>query len=436
LVVAHLPIYLDHAATCWPRRPGVDAALRDALQAPLGNPGRGGHGHARTASAAIERARTAVAQLVGADDPRRVCLTPSCTLACHLAIAGVLDAWAVAREAGAAPGARPSVVASSLEHNAVARPLAEAAARGAIDLRVIDPRPDGVVEPAAILSACDGTTALVCLTHASNVIGTIQLVAAVAAGVRALRADGAGWPILFCDAAQTAGVIAHLLHETGADLIALGAHKGLGGPTGAGALVVGPGAWREATHDGTAGADRWIEPVIHGGTGADAADTLRAHGHAHRATPRRLPDAFEPGTPGTLALIGMDAAARSLDSATLAREHSHALTLIDQLRDGLRDLPGVRIACDVDDVAWRAQIDRRARVGVLSLTLAGYSPHDAAGVLDASFGIAVRAGLHCAPWCHRWLGTTETGGTVRVSVGPTTTPDEIDALLKALRAMA
>lgn len=423
------PIYLDHAATCWPRRAGVDEAMRQAMAMPLGNPGRSGHRLAVRAGSIIERARHAAARYAGVDDPRRVCLVPSCTIAANLAIAGVLSAWARAR--GSTP--RPRAIATALEHNAIARPLAEAHARDAIELIVIEPGPDGVVSVDRVLSACDEKTALICCTHASNVLGTIQPVRAIAAGLRAMRNAGVGWPLLLCDAAQTAGLIEPTLMSTDADLLIFAGHKSIGGPTGVGALIVDEAAWRDPGQAGAISDGRWIEPTLHGGTGSDALDTRGPLSHdpwQGITTLRQLPTCFEPGTPSTIAMAGLAAALDALEEA--GPSHAHALAMIDQLHAGLRAINRVRVQAGVDDDRWRADVRSGARVGVLSFTVDGMTPQDVASVLDASFGIAVRAGLHCAPWCHRWLGTAEAGGSVRVSVGPTTTDDHIRALIEVL----
>lgn len=431
----HPPIYLDHAATAWPRRPGVDDAMRRAIAAPLGNPARSGHAAAEAAAGIIERTRAALARFTGTPDPRRVCLTPGCTIACHMAITGTLRAWQLAHREQGPIHTTPRVIASALEHNAVARPLAEAAAQGDIELILINPDPHGFINPADFLAACDQRTALLCLTHASNVLGTIQPVRALADALQAhRRANNAPWPLLFTDAAQTAGLIAEPLAETGADLIAFGAHKSIAGPTGIGAIIVQSHAWNDPTNPGTLGRTRLIEPTIHGGTGGDPTHT---DGSPRIATPRTLPHAFEPGTPNTIAAAGLLAALQHGEQQSHHNPHAahdHALTLITRARNALRAIPSIRLHPDTTDNAWQSARAHRQRVGVLTFNAEGYSPHDLAAILDASFNIATRPGLHCAPWCHQHLGTTP-NGTLRLSVGASTTEADIDALIKALRTI-
>lgn len=430
-------VYLDHAATAWPRRPGVDDAMRQAIAAPLGNPARSSHTIAEDAASIIERARGALARFIGTPDPRRVCITPSCTIACHLAIAGTLRAWRlVLRDrSGSDTALAPRVIASALEHNAVARPLAEAAALGEIELIVINPDPHGFINPADFLTACDDRTALLCLTHASNVLGTIQPVRALADALRAHRgANNTAWPLLFTDAAQTAGLIAEPLAETGADLIAFGAHKSIGGPTGIGALIVQPDAWRDPADAGTLGQTRLIEPTIHGGTGGDP---LHSDGSPRVATPRTLPQAFEPGTPNIIAAGGLLAALQHREQQsrdTPHASHDHAVKLITHASEALRAIPGIRLYPDTTDHAWRDSCQARQRVGVLAFNAEGYSPHGLTGILDASFNIATRPGLHCAPWCHQHLGT-HTTGALRISVGDATSDADIDAFFAAMQSI-
>lgn len=373
----------------------------------------------------VESARGAAARLVGVDDARRVVLSPGCTWSCHMAIEGVLRGWG--------RGARPRVVASALEHNAVSRALGARAAGGEIELVIVEPEPDGVVRAERMLDAAEaGSTALVCLTHASNVLGTIQPVRAVGEGLRAMGGGGAGAgaPLLLCDAAQTAGLMDVGLEETGADLIAFGAHKSVGGIPGVGVLVVGERAW--ADPERSEGAR--LALTVHGGTGGDEVD---GRGRVVVGTAQRLPAGFEPGTANTIAC----AALRAAIGERLGEgrdERARAAGLIGRARSGLRSMSGrgVRVLGDTGSGDDAGDWDPSRRVGVLSFVVdGGPDPQSIASALDASFGIAVRGGLHCAPWCHEWLGTIVGGGAVRVSVGRTTGEAEIDRLLEAVGAI-
>ncbi len=377
-------IYLDHAATSFPKPPEVSEAIAELLAHRAGNPGRSGHALALAAQAAVADTRRQLAAFFGVRDPSRVVFTLNATDALNTALWGLLR-----------PGDR--VVTTSLEHNAVVRPLSALAERGVAVTRV-PCGPDGALDPDDLARALEAApTRLVAMTHASNVCGTILPVREAA---RLAHRHGA---LLLVDAAQTAGVLPIDVVDMGIDLLAFPGHKGLLGPTGTGGLYVSP--------------EVRLSPMRQGGTGTASEEERQ---------PEALPEALEAGTVNTVGIAGLGAALRVVQARGLARIRAHEAALTTRLLAGLRETPGVRV---------HGPADPGRQVAVVSITAEGWEPVDLGAALDSAFAIAVRPGLHCAPVAHRTLGTFPRG-TLRLSPGFTTTEVEIDEALAALRALA
>src|SRR5690606_23232017 len=409
-------IYFDNAATSFPKPAEVTAAMARFLAEDAANPGRGGHRMAVRAEQMIEGVRRKLARLVNGSDPHRVIFTLNCTDALNIAIKGVL------------PDEGAHVVTTVLEHNSVSRPLQSLADAGRIELTRVGCDAQGFVDPDDVRRAMRPSTRLVVMTHASNVLGTIQDAAAVGAITREHDA-------LFClDAAQSAGVVPIDVEALHADLVAFPGHKALLGPTGTGALYVGercppPKPAPEKLVPGTnfRGAGKMVSGTNfrgeafrawrEGGTGGDSSSPTQ---------PPIYPHYLEGGTPNTVGIAGLGAAldvvAARGPEAALAHERRVLEPLIARLASD-----------DRFTIYGPADVDRR--LGALSINIAGLDPNDAAAILDDGFGIAVRPGLHCAPYCHRALGTFP-AGTLRISPGPFTTDDEVEALLDALEQVA
>lgn len=385
-------LYLDHAATRWPKADGVADAMAAATRDIVGNAGRSTE---ESGVRVIDECRVGLARLIGVHDSSRVVLMHGCTDALNLAIFGLL---AQRRDT-------PHVVSTVLEHNSVRRPLRHLQRRGLISLTEVGCSADGFVDPVAMGQACRPETALAICTHASNVTGTIQPVQAIGDAVRA-RASQA---LFLVDAAQTVGVLDVNSAAISADLLAFGAHKAIGGPAGLGVLYVGPRAFAVSDPDRSA-----LQPIAYGGTGESGLaeqDDL----------PRQLPGRFEPGTRNPAIAAGVIAALNALPRAGSPLQHEREL--LRRLIDGLGELPGLEVVGSRD-------IERH--VGLLSLTCHSISAQELAAILHASFSIVVRAGVQCAPAAHAALGTAPEG-TVRVSFGSTTQRNDIDRLLSALR---
>lgn len=392
-------VYLDHGATSWPKPPAVAEEIARFLREDAGNPGRSGHALSMAATRVVDRARTRLGELLKAE-PARVIFTSGATEALNLAILGVV------RSAQDRGQQRPHVVSTVLEHNAAARPLTLLAMRREIDVSVVGCDHEGFLDAEQVVRAVRAETRLVCVTHASNVTGALQPAAIIT------RAVAEKWPeaLTLVDVAQTAGLLPIDVGLLGADLVAFSAHKALQGPTGLGALYLGPRVWPKVSGGGRVR----IAPVLQGGTGGDSTSALN---------PDELPWAFESGTPNTVGMAGLLGAMRSTPGPGAALAHERALAA--RLIAGLSALAGVRVL---------GPKDAARRTGVVSFTSEAMAPHELAGVLDDAFGICVRAGLHCAPHTHRALGT-HPHGAVRASPGPGSTEGDIDALLSALCAI-
>jgi len=374
-------IYLDNASTSWPKPPEVAQAMLAYLNEVGASPGRAGHRAAAEAEDLVADARRRLTDLFHGQDPQRLVFCLNCTDALNMAIKGVLR-----------PG--DHVVATMLEHNSVLRPLQALADAGVIEWTRVPVGAGGFVDPGAVAAAVRPRTRLIVCTHASNVLGTIQPIEEI--GRIARQRD-----LLFLvDAAQTAGLIPLSVVEMNIDLLAFPGHKALLGPPGTGGLYVGPRAT--------------LRPWREGGTGGDSATPTQ---------PEEMPYFLEAGTPNTVGIVGLGAALKVLNPGSAL---AHERAMVRRMLDGLGSRTGVHVLGDTD-------LGRR--VGTVSLRIESMEPEEAAGVLDASFGIAVRAGLHCAPYAHRAMGTFPLG-TLRVSPGPWTTPEQIDAVLEALSQIA
>jgi cysteine desulfurase family protein len=377
-------VYLDNAATSFPKPPGVAAAVQH-YQHDLGAAvGRGAYREGAEVQSVVRRCRKRVAELLRAESLERIVFTFNGTDSLNLALHGLLG-----------PG--DHAVTSVMEHNSVLRPLRWLADRRGVEVSTVGADATGRIDPADVQAALRPNTKLVALTHASNVTGTLQPAADFADVTRAARV------LLLIDAAQSAGAVPINLHELPADLLACPGHKGLLGPLGTGLLSVRPGV------------EERLESLRQGGTGTQSEDDRQ---------PERMPDKYESGNHNAPALFGLEAALAYLQERGVDAVRRHERELTAQLLDGFGSIPGVTV---------HGPRDAERQVGVVSISAADFEPQILAGILDESFRVQTRAGLHCAPGAHRHLGTLEYGGTVRFSVGPFTTTDDCDAAISAVR---
>lgn len=379
-------IYLDNAATSHPKPETVYRRM-DLFAREVGaNPGRSGHRMAVDAEAEIASTRRALTELFGGRDPARLAFTFNATDALNMIFHGTLEAG-------------DHVVTTVMEHNSVARPLARLELEGAIAVTRLQPSADGRLDPAAVEQAITPKTRLVVIGLAGNVLGTVQPVGDIGAIVRRRGT------LLAVDAAQGAGLIPIDVEAQAIDLLAFTGHKGLLGPVGTGGLYVGERAQ--------------LRPWREGGTGGDS---------AHPVQPEEYPHHLEAGTPNTVGIAGLGEAVRYVTGRGVTQIQRHEVALAGRLWEKLQANPATEIYGQRPSAG-------QPRTGVVSLNLKDRPAAEVGAILDSSFDIAVRTGLHCAPGAHRFLGTFPEG-TVRVSPGPFTTERDIDALADALAEIA
>jgi cysteine desulfurase family protein len=332
----------------------------------------------------VEETRSLLAELFDASSSERVAFTLNCTDALNMAIKGVLR-----------PG--DHAITSLLEHNSIMRPLKRMEHEAKIELSQLPLSSDGYIDPSDIRQLLKPNTRLLALTHASNVLGTVQPIAEV--GKICHEHD----VLLLVDAAQTAGILPISLKRMHIDLLALPGHKALFGPPGTGALILGDRAEPKAFREG--------------GTGVNS---------EHPVQPTELPVRLEAGTPNTLGIAGFKAGLKFIRQESLEAIASHEQKLTKHFINGLQGIKGIRVL---------GPAVHRERVATVSLSLAAHTPAQLSATLDREYNIAIRPGLHCAPYVHRHLGTIP-GGTARFSFGYFNTIDEIDYCINALQRIA
>jgi len=385
-------IYLDNAATSFPKPPSVHEGALKFMQTFGANPGRGGHKMAVGANRTLEETRLELARFFNAGDtPERMIFTMNCTDGLNIAIKGLVHALH-------AKDSKPiHVITSHIEHNSVSRPLHQLERDGLITITKVPNSSDGFITADEVAAAFTAATRLVALTHCSNVIGSVQPIAEIGRVVRERNA------VFLVDAAQTAGVEAIDVKGSQIDLLAFPGHKALFGYTGTGGLYVGPRAellpWRE------------------GGTGGDS---------KYPVQPSEFPHRLEGGTHNTIGIASLKEGLAFINKTSREKIHTHEQALGARLLNGLRDIPKVTI---------HGSKNNQNRVSTISFVIEGYPSQDIGAILDDSFDIAVRAGLHCAPYCHQKLGTYP-DGTVRASIGYFNTEADVDALIEAVKQIA
>lgn len=377
-------VYLDNAATSFPKPPQVPRQMARYLEEVGATVNRSVYGAAQAAGMVELRLRQRLCRLFHFGPVTHAVLTPGNTWGLNLMLAGFLR-----------PG--DHCVVSSMEHNAVMRPLQSLAKQGVTFTRV---QCDAVgrLEPKDVERALRPDTRLVVLAHGSNVSGTVQDAAAVGEICRR-------YGVPFClDGAQTAGHLPVDFSALGLSALSVPGHKGLLGPAGIGALLLEP-----------AFAER-LTPTVSGGTGS-ASDS--------EEIPAYMPDRFEPGTPNVPGIYGLEAALAFLEETGVETVAAHDRALTARFLDGVRSMPHVSVI-GPDTV--------EGRVGVVSLDFPGRDNAEVAEALEREYGILTRCGLHCAPSAHKTLGTFPRG-TVRFSWGWFSTENDIDRALEAVRAV-
>lgn len=376
-------IYLDNAATSWPKPESVYQAMENCMRHAGANPGRGGHRMALDAGRILFECRDALAQLFNIEDPNQIAFMLNATDALNTALFGLLN-----------PG--DHVVTTAMEHNALARPLRNLEKLG-IKLTIVSADKFGDVRVGDIEQACTSQTKLVAVGHASNVTGTVLPIGEVGGITRKKGIH------LLVDAAQTAGVENIDVETQGIDLLAFTGHKSLLGPQGTGGLWI-----RENIN---------IRPLRWGGTGSNSESDLM---------PEIMPDKLESGTPNTVGIAGLGAGVRVVLDKGINNIRIQEKMLRRQLWQGLSELPRV--------ILYGSE-DSDNKTAVVSFNIQGMDAGQVSYMLDRQFDIATRSGLHCAPWAHSSIGTLRSG-TVRVSFGYFNTVSDAETLVKAVQSIA
>ena len=379
-------IYLDNAATSYPKPKEVGQAMLYFLENVGANPGRSGHRLSIEAGRILYRARESLAELFNVNDPLRIIFTLNVTEALNLALKGLLR-----------PG--DQVITSSMEHNSVMRPLRELEKRG-VEVKVVPCSPRGDLDPIDIKRSIKKNTKLIVLNHGSNVIGSILPISAIGAIAR-------DYGLLFLvDTAQTAGCYPLDIKKDNIDLLAFTGHKALFGPPGTGGLVVGERVDIKK-----------LDPLKVGGTGSRSESEEQ---------PDFLPDIYESGTLNTVGLSGLNEGVRFILKGGINKIRQHEKNLITHLIEKLKEIP---------EVILYGEDHLKDRVAIVSFNLEDKWPSEVGLRLDEEYDIMCRVGLHCSPAAHKTIGTFPVG-TVRFSMSWFNTFEEVDQAIIAIRNIA
>lgn len=375
-------IYLDNAATTFPKPEVVYEAMLNQMKSFGANPGRSGHKLAIEAGRCIFSAREIVGRLFNINNPMQIIFTANATESLNLAIKGVLNSG-------------DHVITTSIEHNSVMRPIKTLEAIG-VEHTAVQCNEKGELNPQDIETAIKPNTKLIVMTHASNVIGTLLPIEEV--GRLAKEKE-----ILFLvDAAQTAGTYDIDVVKMNIDLLALPGHKGLYGPQGTGILYI-----REGLS---------VRHFKEGGTGSKSEELIQ---------PDIVPDRYESGTPNTPGIAGLLKGIEFILETGIENIRRHEEELTQYFIDGLKELPEVTVY---------GTHDAKKQASVVSINIGDEDSSEIGYILDKVFDIAVRPGLHCSPMTHKTIGSFEQG-TVRFSIGYFNTKADLDKALDAIRSI-
>lgn len=374
-------IYFDNGATSWPKPESVYTTMDNYLRTTCANPGKSGHSMSLTSARYIYETRETIARFLGVPDSAKIIFFNNATSAINQALKGLL---------------KPSdhVIVSSLEHNALMRPLIFLKETIGITISILPTGTDGTIDMTELNNLITDKTKLVALVHASNVTGALLPIKKAG---NICRQRGV---ISLVDAAQSAGAVNINMIQDEIDLLAFTGHKALYGPQGSGALCIN--------------GDIPLVPLIHGGTGSNSESDYQ---------PDHYPDLLESGTLNSVGIVGLNEGIKFIEHIGLERIVSHETTLISHLLQGLSE---------IEEIVIYGPTTAENRTATLAFNIKGLMPSHVAYELDKNYGIMCRPGLHCAPMAHKTIGTFPTG-TVRFSLGYFNTEEEIDIAVKALK---
>ncbi|WNS42240.1 aminotransferase class V-fold PLP-dependent enzyme [Paenibacillus sp. MMS20-IR301] len=376
-------VYLDHAATSWPKPPEVAAAMMDALQHSGANAGRGNHSLAMGTGRVLVRARSLLAELFSVANAQNIAFTHNTTMGLNMAIKGTLQ-----------PG--DHVISTMTEHNSVRRPLEYLRRTIGIEVDYLQADGEGQINLQQLQQSFRHNTRMVICNHSSNLLGSVLPVGLIG---DIAKSHGA---IFLVDAAQSAGSIDIDVAKMNIDLLAFPGHKGLLGPQGTGGLYISP--------------NLDLEPLMHGGTGSQSENSEQ---------PTVRPDRYEAGTQNAVGIAGLLAGVKKVKALGTKQIHSQEWMQTQTLMEGLAGIPGIRmLGPKLGD----------ERSGIVSFVVKGQDSADIAHRLDREYRIAVRAGMHCTPLAHQAAETLESGA-VRASVGVSSSEEDIKRLIDAMEEM-
>lgn len=374
-------IYLDNASTSFPKAPTVATAMSDYITNRGININRGSYALAYDVEDIIYTTRQRLNTLFNGHDPSHVVFTQNVTMSLNMVIKGLLKAG-------------DHVLVSSMEHNAVMRPLTQLLDKG-ITFNIIPCDKTGSIQLESMDSLIRPNTVAMIINHASNVCGTIQPLESIGPICKAHSLQ------FIVDAAQTAGVIPIDVKACHIDALCFTGHKGLLGPQGIGGIIL------------TKEMAQTLTPLIAGGTGS----------FSHLETmPTHMPDAFEAGTLNLPGIIGLNEGLAYIESQGMENIHNHELALTQSFLEGLQSIDGINIV---------GKQNIQDRTAVVSITIDGMDPASIAYELESNYHIMTRVGLHCAPRAHQTLETYPEG-TVRFSFGYANTHKDVETALSAL----
>lgn len=376
-------IYLDNAATTYPKPEKVYESIIDCMKNYCANPGRAGHKLAMKAAREIYDARENIARLLGISDPMSIVFTHNATDSLNLAIKGVLES-------------KDHVITTSMEHNSVIRPIKALEEKG-VENTVVKCNEEGVLDCRDIEKAIKPNTKLIVTTHASNVSGTLIDIKSVG---EIAKKHGI---LYLVDASQTAGVYDIQVDENNIDMLAAPGHKCLLGPQGTGILYI---------RDGLK-----LSILKEGGTGSKSEELYQ---------PDLTPDKYESGTHNTPGIVGLNEGVKFIFEEGIENIRKHEEELCQYMLDRLNEVPDIKIY---------GPKDSKKRAAVISINIGNMDSGEVTFLLDSEYEIATRSGIHCSPLAHTTLGTLKQGA-VRFSLGYFNTKEDIDKAIEALKEIS
>ncbi len=387
-------LYIDNAATSFPKPPGVAEAMVHYAQQLGASAGRGAYAEAVQTGEIISECRSLLNTFFNGSDPKQFVFTLNCTDALNIAIKGLIDPTKSDTN-------RPHVICTAIDHNSVLRPINAMRDRGWIDVTVVPVDPGtGLVDPDNIRKAIRKRTRFIAATHGSNVTGTIQPIRTIGQIAREHAVP------FIVDAAQSAGHVPIDVQADCIDLLAVPGHKALMGPTGTGLLYLRPGM------------EKMVATLREGGTGSIS---------EHPVQPTFMPDKYEAGSHNAIGIAGLGAGLKWLLGQTIQKIQADEQNLVRTFIDGVSS---------IDGLTYYGPAGVKDRIGVFSVRIDGYEPVELAKALEHDFGILTRPGLHCAPHIHETIGTATRGGTTRFSFGPFLSVQDIKYATDALAQIA